>query len=280
MKGWPSCLPVMVMAVGPGLRAGMSACHEPLFLPSVNVWLSMLADSRMGAVLVSILSGLPALPCLSRFHVNTSPCLLMAVILLPVLAACVYCWFPVSARMSASPGFQAQSCPFLLVIMAWSSLAAIWLALVPSGKPTGVTLASLSARYQGCPFESKSRNPLLKAWTWTVRISVSCLMCTGLAFLVLLAFQVQVCPSASTMRAWLAEATALTVCAFPGRLSVACSVGFGFGSWLSAWLVWEAWTCPCRSTAKSQSLFRLMLVNPASWPVSRIVGVASWLFQV
>ena len=89
MKGWPSCLPVMVMVAGPGLLAGVSVCHESLFLVSVNAWPSMLAVSRMGAWVVVILVGLPGWSCPSRLHVNTLPCLSRAVILPPAAAACV-----------------------------------------------------------------------------------------------------------------------------------------------------------------------------------------------
>ena len=61
VKGWPSCLPVMVMAAVPGLWAGMSACQEPLFMLGLSGWPSMLAVSRMGACVVSSLAGLPGL---------------------------------------------------------------------------------------------------------------------------------------------------------------------------------------------------------------------------
>ena len=90
VKGCPSCLPVMVMAAGPGWWVGMSACHESLFLLSANAWPSMLADSRVGACAVSSLAGLPGWPCLSRLQVNMSPFVLRAMILLSVLAACTY----------------------------------------------------------------------------------------------------------------------------------------------------------------------------------------------
>ena len=87
VKGWPSCLPVMVMAAVPGLWAGMSACQEPLFLLGLSGWPSMLADSRMGACVVSSLVGLSGWPCLSRLHWCRPPCLLMAVNMLPLLRA-------------------------------------------------------------------------------------------------------------------------------------------------------------------------------------------------
>ena len=59
VKGWPSCLPVMVMAAGPGLWAGMFVCHKSLFLVSLSGWPSMLAVSRLGTWVVSSLAGLP-----------------------------------------------------------------------------------------------------------------------------------------------------------------------------------------------------------------------------
>ena len=156
------------------------------------------------------------------------PCLLMAVVLLPTLAACMYCWLPLSARMSVSPGFQAHIRPSLSVIMVWSLLAVIWLALAPSGRPTEVMLAVLLYRYQACPSASRRRNPRLRAWAWTMRMSGSCLTRAGLAFPVLAVSQVQACPSASTMRIRLPEATAVTACAFPGRLVAACCISCGF----------------------------------------------------
>ena len=109
VKGRLSCLPEMVMAACPGLWAGASACQEPLFLLIVSAWPSKLADSRVGACVVSSLAGLPGLSCSSRLHVNTLPCLLMAVILLLDSAACMYCLFPLFVRLGASPGFQDQT---------------------------------------------------------------------------------------------------------------------------------------------------------------------------
>ena len=111
VKGWPSCLPVMRIAAGPGLRAGMPVCHELFFLVSLSGWLSRLADSRVGAAALSSLTGLPGWPCPSRLHLYRLPCLLKAVILLSTLMACEYCWLPSSARVGASPGFQAQMWP-------------------------------------------------------------------------------------------------------------------------------------------------------------------------
>ena len=58
----------MRMAAGPGLRAGKSACHEPLFLLSLSGWLSMLADSKVDSMMVLILTGWPGWPCPSRLH--------------------------------------------------------------------------------------------------------------------------------------------------------------------------------------------------------------------
>ena len=118
VKGWLSCLPVMRMAVGPGLRAGMSACHEPLFLVSLSGWPSMLAVSRVGAWVVSSLAGLPGWPCPSRLHLYRLPCLLMAAILPPATAARTYCWLPSSARLGVLPGCQAQTWPCLSMIVA------------------------------------------------------------------------------------------------------------------------------------------------------------------
>ena len=89
MKGWPSRLPAMVMVTCPGLWAGMSACQESSFLLSVNAWLSMLADSSVGAWVVVILAGLPGWSCLSSVHVNMLPCLPMPVILSPMPIACM-----------------------------------------------------------------------------------------------------------------------------------------------------------------------------------------------
>ena len=146
MKGWPSCLPVMRMAAFPGLRAGISACHESLFLPSVNAWPSRLADSRVGVWVVSSLTGLPGRPCPSRLHANMLPCLLMAMILLLDSTVCMYCWFPLSVRLGASPGFQAQTWPSMLVMMAWSLLAVILLVCTPSGRLTAVRLLVLLVR--------------------------------------------------------------------------------------------------------------------------------------
>ena len=156
----------------------------------------------------------------------------MAVILLPASAACRYGWFLSSTRVGASPDFQAQTRPSLPVSMAWLPLAVILLAFRLSGRPTAVMLVVLSARYRACPFESKRRNPLLRAWAWTVRVSGSCLMRSGLAFPVLPVSQVQACPSVSKARIRLADATAVTACAFPDRLVVSCSSGFGFRFWL------------------------------------------------
>ena len=62
MKGWLSCLPVSVMAAGPGLRAGMSTCQTSSFMLSLRGWLSMLAVSKVGAVAALISAGLPGLP--------------------------------------------------------------------------------------------------------------------------------------------------------------------------------------------------------------------------
>ena len=165
MKGWLSCLPVMRMAAGPGLRAGMSTCQEPLFFAvSLSGWPSRLADSRVGACVVSSLTGLPGLPWASRLHPYMLPCLLMAVTLPPALTACTYCRLPSSARLGASPGFQAQAWPSVPVMMAWLSLPLIWLACAPSGSPTAVELVVLSARYRSCPCEPRRRNPLLRVW--------------------------------------------------------------------------------------------------------------------
>ena len=88
VKGRLSCLPVMRMAAGPGLRAGMSACQASPVLLSFSGWPSMLADSRMGAWVVSSLAGLPGRSCPSRLHLYKSPCLLIAVTLLPAPVAC------------------------------------------------------------------------------------------------------------------------------------------------------------------------------------------------
>ena len=78
------------MAAGPGLWAGASVCHVSFFLLIFSGWPSRLADSRIGACMVSSRAGLPGWPCLPKLQVNILPCLLMAVILLPVLAACTY----------------------------------------------------------------------------------------------------------------------------------------------------------------------------------------------
>ena len=70
MKGLPSCMPVMTMIACPGLWAGASVCQESSFLLSVNVWPSMLADSRVDVTVALILVGLPGWPCSSKLHVN------------------------------------------------------------------------------------------------------------------------------------------------------------------------------------------------------------------
>ena len=146
MKGWPSCLPTMRTVVGPGLLAGMSVCQASLFLVRLSGWPFRLADSRMDAVVVLTLAGLPGCPCPSTSHVNMLPCRSMAVILLPVLAACIYRLFPSSARMGASPGCQDHTWPSVSVITAWLSLAVIELVFMFAGRLTAVGLVVLSAR--------------------------------------------------------------------------------------------------------------------------------------
>ena len=161
-----------------------------------------------------------------------SPCLLMAVTLLPVLVACMYCWLPLSARVGLPAGCQVQMRPSLPVMMARLSLAVILLAFMPSGRLTAAESAVLSARYQACPSVSSRRNPWLRVWAWMMRMPGSCLMRSGSALPVLLVSQVQACPSESRARIRLPEETARTACAFPGRLVAVCSAGFG------SWLAW------------------------------------------
>ena len=204
----------------------------------------------------------------------------MAVILLSTLTACMYCLFPLSARTGVLPGFHVQTRPSVSVINAWSLLAMARLVFAPSGRLRAVGLVVLSVRYQACPFASSRRNPWLRAWAWTMRTPGFCLTRTGLAFPVLFASQIQACPSASTMRIRLPEARAVMACACPGRSAAVCSPGFAVGSWVPGWLAWKVWTCPCWSTARSRSSFRLMLVNLVFRLVSRMVGVACWLVQV
>ena len=60
------------------------------------------------------------------------PCRSMAVILLPALTACMYCWLPSSARMGVSPGFQAQMRPLestkaACVVLTLIAVTAEWL---------------------------------------------------------------------------------------------------------------------------------------------------------
>ena len=138
----------MVMVAGPGVWAGMSVCQASLLLSGVSGWPSMLAVSRVGVVVVSGLAGWPGRPCPSRLHWWRPSCLLMAVILPSARTACVYGWFPLSARMGVSPGFHAQTWPSQSVMMAWFLSAVILLAFMPSGGLTAVGLVVLSARYQ------------------------------------------------------------------------------------------------------------------------------------
>ena len=111
VNGLPSCLPVMRMAACPGWRAGMTARQALFFAVRLSSWPSRLAVSRMDACVVSSRAGLPGWPCPSRLHVSMPPCLLMAAIPPPMLAARTYCWLPSSARLGASPGFQTQTRP-------------------------------------------------------------------------------------------------------------------------------------------------------------------------
>ena len=89
MKGWPSCLPVSVMVTGPGWLAGISACQEPSVLLSVSDWPSRLADSRVAAWVVLTFAGLSGWFWVLMLHWYRLPCLSRAVILPPVVAACV-----------------------------------------------------------------------------------------------------------------------------------------------------------------------------------------------
>ena len=107
--------------------------------------------------------------------------------------------------------------PFLPVMMAWLALPAIRLAFWPSGRLTATGLVVPSARCQDCPSASRRRNPWLRAWAWMMRMPGSCLTCAGSAFPILLASQVQACPSVSTMRIRPGEEMARTACACPGR---------------------------------------------------------------
>ena len=59
LKGWPPCLPVIVMVACPGSWAEASTCQVSSVLLSVNAWPLMLADSSVNVVIVAILAGWP-----------------------------------------------------------------------------------------------------------------------------------------------------------------------------------------------------------------------------